>query len=281
MISSLLLLLSVVPSQAEDVAAVLLMQGSAQCVCDGASVPAAVGLMLGRHDTLITDDESAVILALSNNHLVRIDEDLELGISDIVMLDAPEIAMDARSQLKTLLYPDERVTMEGVIEAEQIAGWHARMSAGVAPASTDESTLAVEGESDGEMAFGMRGLGLSGVGQGGGGTADGLGLAAPPGHSGPTSSGARPASSATSGLSKRELSDMLSKQGALHTCLVDWKSSLPIEFKKLDVQLRVSDGQIRRVDFGGGLAAPACARDALLHLDVTASESDLHFSVKL
>ncbi|MBT3221560.1 MAG: hypothetical protein HN348_20965 [Proteobacteria bacterium] len=122
---------------AEDVAAFLLVQGDVSVSSsEGAFEQVVVGTSLERDDLIKTDWDSAAILQLHNNHLVRIDEDLELKVSDLVLLDAPLSTADFKTQLDTLLYPEERASMDGIERAERVAGWHARVTASYAPTTS-------------------------------------------------------------------------------------------------------------------------------------------------
>lgn len=126
---SLLLLVPAVAS-AEEVAEVLVLQGEVQLVDVEGTHVAEVGERLDRDDVLVVAEESAAVLQLHNDYLVRLDEDLEIAVGDLVLLDAPATTRSAAEQLAELLYPDERETMDGLDRAERVAGWHARVSAG-------------------------------------------------------------------------------------------------------------------------------------------------------
>ncbi len=146
MIRSLLLCAALAPlntAVAEEVAAVMLIQGTVTIHDGDGSYPADLGTGLRRSDTVVTGEESAVVLHLHNNHLVRLDEDLELEVADIVLLDAPDIPLDVDSALSSLLYPGERDEMRGADEASRVAGWQSRLSAGHSVGTSEESARAM------------------------------------------------------------------------------------------------------------------------------------------
>ncbi len=127
----LLGLLACGPAGAEEVAAVMVVSGDAMIRRDGALLPAEPGLALRTTDTLVTDEDDAIIVHLSNDHVVRIDSELELPVSGIVMLKADESAVEPGEQLASLLYTDERSGIDADLldRAERVAGWHSRLTA--------------------------------------------------------------------------------------------------------------------------------------------------------
>ncbi len=118
-----------------EVAAIMLVQGQVRIRHDAGDMPATVGTGLHREDIVQTGTGAAAILHLKNNYLVRVDEEIELAVADIVLLGADEIDLDASEQLASLLYPEERDQFAGLQDAERVAGWQSRMSAGEAPAA--------------------------------------------------------------------------------------------------------------------------------------------------
>ncbi len=121
------------------VASIMLVQGEVK-VGHGANPPspAQVGDLLMREDVVWTSPGAAAILHLRNNHLVRVDEDLQLNVADIVLLDAPASELDASQQLAELLYPEERQAIPGVEQAERVSGWQSRLRAGQSVGTVSE-----------------------------------------------------------------------------------------------------------------------------------------------
>jgi hypothetical protein len=85
--------------------------------------PAAPGLPLLRTDELRVPPSEFLVVALDNGYLVRIDEDLTLRVSDIVLLGAPRTRQSLAEQLDRLVTREERA------QAERLAGTQARRSA--------------------------------------------------------------------------------------------------------------------------------------------------------
>ncbi|MEZ4317727.1 MAG: hypothetical protein R3F61_09485 [Myxococcota bacterium] len=125
-----LMLIACGQAEGEEVAAVMLASGRASVVHDGVSAPADVGVVLTRDDVLHTGPDGTILVHLSNDHVVRIDSDLELAVSDLVMLDAPRATIEPGKQLADLLYPEERAGLGAdLTRAEGVAGWHSRLTA--------------------------------------------------------------------------------------------------------------------------------------------------------
>jgi hypothetical protein len=85
--------------------------------------PAAPALPLLRSDELRVPPSEFLVVALDNGYLVRIDEDLTLRVSDIVLLGAPRTRQSLAEQL------DRLVTREEKAQAERLAGTQARRAA--------------------------------------------------------------------------------------------------------------------------------------------------------
>lgn len=103
-----------------------------------------------RTDTLVVPaGEFLIVHLVKNNHLVRVDDDVILKVTDIVLLNAPRTNESLAAQLDRMVSIDEKRT------AERIAGTYATRSAGEAAPPE------------------MGGLGLRGTGAGGGGGGEG------------------------------------------------------------------------------------------------------------
>ena len=290
---------------AEDVAAVLLVQGDVSVSStQGVFEQARVGTGLERGDLIKTDWDSAAILQLHNNYLVRIDEDLELKVSELVLIDAPASTADYKTQLDSLLYPEERASMDGIEQAERVAGWHARVTASYAPTTTYEfDDDIVEGnllKPDGEFLAGEEGGGTTQVrtasAKSGGkkkssksSPADDIlqGIQRQAEEDARLEWGrAEGATEDKSGLrsgsgisvaeqqptlvgSRTEIEALFAVEGELRQCLLDWASQLPVPVDELQIVLRVKNGAISKVIVGGGLMPPDCARDILVGMTVS------------
>ncbi|MCB9678319.1 MAG: hypothetical protein H6737_24670 [Alphaproteobacteria bacterium] len=125
-----MLLLGCSSADAEEIAAVMLVTGDAHIRREGVDLPASVGTLVDRTDTLITGPDGAIIVQLRNDHLVRVDADLELRVTDIVVLDAPKSAVPPGKQLADFLYPEEADALGTLVtRAERVAGWTSRITA--------------------------------------------------------------------------------------------------------------------------------------------------------
>jgi hypothetical protein len=106
------------------VAHVYLVDGAARIIAsNGFSFRAAPGIPLLRTDEVEAPVGGFVVLKLKNNYLTRIDEEVVLKASDIVMLNAAVTTESFEHQLERLLSKKERE------KGERIAGWHARLHA--------------------------------------------------------------------------------------------------------------------------------------------------------
>jgi hypothetical protein len=138
---------------------------------------------LFRSDQLVVPASEFLLVHITgNNHLVRIDDDVTLRVSEIVVLNAPRTSESLAAQL------DRMVTREERRSVERIAGTYAGLSAAEAAppqsAATDreagqEGGLNLRGGGavrPGSTGGGLGGLGVRGTGQGGGGVGSGPGL---------------------------------------------------------------------------------------------------------
>ncbi|MBT3221128.1 MAG: hypothetical protein HN348_18765 [Proteobacteria bacterium] len=238
-------------ASAEEVAAVMLINGDVSVTSAGMTKKAFVGLGLDLNDVVTTDWDSAVVLHLSNDHLVRVDEDLELTVGDLVLLDAPQAKQDVKTQLETLLYPEDRVAMKGLEQAERVAGWHARITASVAPATTEQDTIRRGGPAAG------RSPAVSAAAMVREEPAEPDAFEAPPGMV------TRSASAKPAGMTKEQLEAMFAPQGTLYQCLVDWTRTLPIAMEAYVIVVKMREGQVATVRVKGGLSVPLCAREVV------------------
>lgn len=282
LLTTLSLLAAPSVASAEEVAAILLLQGDVS-VRDGGDERAVItGDVLERTDVVVVGEESAAILQLNNNYLVRIDEDLQVAVSDIVLLDAPPTDQPTKAQLDQLLYPEERETMQGIARAERVAGWHARVSAGSAApptltgqARTTRSAVPVDGLTDGEDGDGggdavtettelvERGRRLFPRRNRKPGAA--ATLAAPPAPPPPIEAEPEPL----------DLGSVraLVEAGDGQVCLQGWAETLPVELDAVELVLRAgADGLVERVILPQGFRPPACLIEILAGEAIPAAE---------
>ncbi len=128
----------------------------------GVRIKAAVGtpflprptMGLLRTDTVVVPASEFVIVHLTaNNHLVRIDDDVSLRVSDIVLLHAPRTSESLSTQLDRMVSSDEKRV------AERIAGTYAGRSAGdAAPPEAGGGSSSVS-KAEGKMSKKSRGGG--------------------------------------------------------------------------------------------------------------------------
>jgi hypothetical protein len=110
----------------ETVGHVYLVQGDATVkAANGHAFQAASGLPLLRTDEITAPSGGFVVLRLRNDYLVRIDEELALTVTDIVLLEAAKATEGFEQQLNRLLTKKEREKQK---KGERIAGWHARLT---------------------------------------------------------------------------------------------------------------------------------------------------------
>jgi len=269
----------------ETLARVHLVGGAGVRVRGEAGAPFAprATMPLFARDTLVVPAGEFVIVHLvRNNHLVRVDDDVTLKVTDIVLLSAPRTQESLAAQLERMVSVDEKRA------AERIAGTYAGRAAGDAPPP--------------ESSGGVGGLGLRGTGSGGGGSGNGIGIGSigTLGHgSGGTGSGygsgarstaksapkpAPPKPATPAAVSARAKLDATATEeakpeaaqpaatkpaplpaaDALKQCLDGELRRLGLRLDRVVVRLRVEGGRIRRLALGGGLATPPCARTLLL-----------------
>lgn len=249
---TLLLVLSILSASAEDVAAILAVDGTVEVVRASGTVEAAPRLSLDRADRVHTGEDGAVILLLSNNRLVRVDEDLDLAVKDLVLLAAPKTSVPVADQLADLLYPGERESMRGLDDAERIAGWQARLSAATAvpaqqvasrmgPADTTSLSASVSDDSFGDPGY----------------TAVSESAAPPPEPDVAEEDSALPMFDAA------EVGRLL--ESDLASCAKAWRKADGLtKGSRMVLHFRVEDGRIVRIVGDGGVTAPRCLRDEIL-----------------
>ncbi|MDP1826094.1 MAG: hypothetical protein Q8L48_22705 [Archangium sp.] len=82
------------------------------------------GMLLLRNDLVVVGPGAWVALViLGNEHVVRLDDDLALRVSDLALLNAPKQTRSPVQQLDTLLTRQERQ------RTERLIGWHASQTA--------------------------------------------------------------------------------------------------------------------------------------------------------
>lgn len=265
-------LLFALAAHAEDVAAVLAVEGTVEVTHANGVVAAVPNLSLDRADVIRTGADGAVIVLLSNNRLVRVDEDLVLPIDKIVLLASPASTVPIKVQLDELLYPGERASMRGIDDAERLAGFQSRLSAATAiPAQSSAKSMATP-EADTAVAKAPRST--RGVPAGGGAPpspkprGESLAAPAPP----------PPPASATPGYSREQVSGVLADTD----CLAVWRDQAALASgTSLVVHVRVHNGLVTRLYADGGLVPPTCARDALVGVSVLGGDGVFDVTVVL
>lgn len=258
-------------AHAEEVAAVLAVDGQAEVIRMNGIFQVTPTLGLDRADVVRTGEDGAVLVLLNNDRVVRIDEDLSLRVGDIVLLGLPRATVPVQAQISDLLYPGERVSMRGIGDAERIAGWHSRLQAGTAvpaqAAPTAQSTADAAKVTRGGAKSGNAGLGISGAGVGGGGSGSGFGYGSGPGASNiatpaPPPPVEPPPPAPTPALTEADVRRILVEEGA---CVASWRTDAGIPVgAPVIVHVIVEDGHIDRLTGDAGLTPPRCARDRLV-----------------
>lgn len=274
-------LLFALAAHAEDVAAVLAVEGTVEVTHANGVAPATPNLSLDRADVIRTGADGAVIVLLSNNRLVRVDEELVLPIANIVLLGSPASTVPIKVQLDELLYPGERTSMRGIEDAERLAGFQSRISAATAVPAQSTSASAPGG------------------GGAGGGSAKSLAVdskparttrggppktaAPPPVQTLPSESAAPPPpppppGGATPPYSREQVAGVLSDTD----CLAVWRDQVGLASgASLVVHVRVEAGLVTRLYSDGGLVPPTCARDGLVGVAVSGGDGVFDVTVVL
>jgi hypothetical protein len=256
----------------------------------GRTYPATPGTALLRNDELVVPAGQLLVVRLNNGYLVRLDDDVSLRVSQIVLIDAPRTPESIGSQLDRLLTKEEQG------RAERIAGVHARMGG------------ALDSGIGGEDILGRK----SGGGGPSGGAASPSGGGAPPPrsmaprnrttpvHESPpspppveaqkrTEKPAPPpaqaqAPAATAPAADPEVAEpkpiapklpkgntapppppsALPRESELRTCLARELGRLPVRLAAAPLRLLVAGGKITRAALGGGLRLPACGEQLLI-----------------
>lgn len=113
-------------AQGPAVADLVVVRGKGQVRSAGAVFPAKEGLPLTAADELLVPVAGLMVVSLRNGHLVTVDEDLELRVSDIALLKSNATAPSFEQQLAAL---QRRHTLQGN-EGERVAGFQSRRMAG-------------------------------------------------------------------------------------------------------------------------------------------------------
>lgn len=109
---------------AQGAGTLLLSEGDNTIVRGGDTVPAAVDTVVYAEDLLVVGEDGFLVVGLSNQWLVRVEEDLEVQVSELAGFGEPPTTLSTDEQLARLLTPEERDGWDG---EERIAGWHARL----------------------------------------------------------------------------------------------------------------------------------------------------------
>ena len=122
----------------EPVAYVLGSRGAVQVKRGGTSSPVTSGAPLFVSDVVQVPPGGLLLLKVERNEqVVRLDEDLELAVSELAALNAPQATKGLSQQLEALLTPGERKELG----AERLAGFVVRPLAANVAAAQPESTV--------------------------------------------------------------------------------------------------------------------------------------------
>lgn len=285
------------PPQDSAVGAVLQALGAPQIERASTSVIATPGQLLQAGDVIHTH-AGMVIVQLTNQHVVRLDEDIDLAIEDLALWGAPATTVPAEEQLAQLLYPGEVLPPD---MGERIAGWQGRLSSGTA-VNAVESAKEVQAL-DAEEAYGRGASEDAGSTEAAPSAPFAPSPIVPPRPRAAAKAITRGANAekrerkakqtsppkltldlkgnygGTTGSPASRMDDVIVKPAAgaaapvppapplldaTSACLTDWHAGLGLEKKTVHVDLVVRDGKVVRIRAEGGLTLPRCARDPLL-----------------
>lgn len=144
------LLAACTAAEADEVAEIMWTTGDVTLHQDGNVRAGIAETALARDARLVTGEDGVAILLLANNHLVRIESDLELAVDDLVMLGAPPATASIQSQFSKLIYPDEHATVSSADweRAQRVAGWQARRSAATSLTGAQDAPTNTEAPAD-------------------------------------------------------------------------------------------------------------------------------------
>jgi hypothetical protein len=136
------------PAGTEDgqvVGTVLWVRGDAKVKpAKGAAFTPALEAPLYRTDEILAPTRGFVLVELKNGYLARIDEEINLGVSDIALIDAPGTSDSRDTQLKRLLTQAEYTSV-----GQRVAGARAGKS-GAESAATETSKSKSERKESGK-----------------------------------------------------------------------------------------------------------------------------------
>ena len=122
----------------------LVSDGDIKVVTANGTTAASEKMALYGDDRIIVGTGAWTIVRLKNNYLVRLDEEIDLTVNQIVLIDQPPTDKTVEEQLKQLLSEQEiRQSLAGKPASERLAGWYVRRAAGDAqPVATAGPTAA-------------------------------------------------------------------------------------------------------------------------------------------
>lgn len=114
------------PPVKDPVARVVALKGAVTAKTAGnAPIVVSVGTYFDADDTLEVGAGAWAAVVLRNEHVVRLDDDVQLKLSEVALFNAAKASVDLQAQLNRLLQPDERKNAN----AERLIGWHAGLVA--------------------------------------------------------------------------------------------------------------------------------------------------------
>lgn len=240
---------------------------TSQIRASGKSFSASIGLPLLASDELIVPVGEFLVVALSNGHLVRIDEDLTMKVSEIVLLGVPPTQESLVAQLDRLLTKKERA------QSERISGVQARRQGG------DEIPVETNDRQQIKPKVSTRATPvlldpIPDAGREAKPRAEPVAPSppAPPaptvqpmpprtGTPAPTTPKPPTIGALDDGVRKQSPGLTLPKQNETKQCLV---GALLPSISRVNVEVKLKGGRIVRVRLRGGLVAPACMSKLLL-----------------
>lgn len=249
-------------AQATEVARVLIVEPGAQVERGGERRTLEALDRLDESARLHTDETGILILQLHNDHLVRVESELELPVGKLAMLSGPRAKRSVSEQLQDLLYDDERERLGPMVSrAEGLGGWHGSLTAAAVP------------------------------GAGSGGASD---RPSSDGGGGEPKSEPRPAVGLVRGDKPEgdpvvkqaqgwpQVAALYQPDGVRRACLEEWSRELGIHIltDAITIDPLVRDGSVARLQVRGAYPIPMCLRNGLVGQPASADAEPVTIQLK-